>query len=117
MAHARQPLRRRLMMAFQPFWEQKARTRISISDPNCRRRVSWCIMDASAGALSFLGGSEESTRDSERIEDESSRLRIGVAGISSACRPGVKPEIQNTTKTNNNKSVAGVWLGRCEVEE
>lgn len=39
-AHARQPLRRRLMSAFHPFSAHSARTRISMSEPNCRRRVS-----------------------------------------------------------------------------
>ena len=64
-AHARHPRLRRLMTAFQPRSAQRARTRTSMSDPNCRRRVSLCILalissvPGSACVCPFSGASSE----------------------------------------------------------
>lgn len=48
-AQARQPRRRRLMMAFQPLSAQIARTMISRSEPNCLRRDGMRILDSALG--------------------------------------------------------------------
>ncbi len=65
-AHARQALLRRLIIAFQPFSAQKARTRISRSEPNRRRRVPSCICILASGAAEGGGSTRSNLLAHER---------------------------------------------------
>lgn len=127
-AHARQPLRRLLTTAFQPLSAQRARTRISMSDPNWRLRVGRRIL-ASGLALgsslppfidamldlrpstgetlgdsvaSLVGGSRSNVDESDDM-----RERDGIPGED--CW-GVKPVTQSMTKTREG------WLWDEEVD-
>lgn len=111
MAQARQPRRRRLMTAFQPFSAQKARTRISMSEPNCRARLSWCML---CSAPFFSPKPSELALLSPVLV----RLDTGLSGISCACGCGRKPVMQSTTSTFGDFTVVvGVKLGIGVVEE
>jgi len=135
MAHARQPLLRRLINAFQPFSAQIARTKISISDPNCRLRDSECIfLDAlSNAAASVPSLSPEPTLLPKATLDEvgeasmaaeallSVRLMTGDRGISCSCGCGWKPVIQSMTSTLAEallfRGDEGLTVGRCCAAE
>lgn len=118
-AHARQALLRRLMMAFQPRSAQKARTRISRSEPNCRLPVSSCILTSGAvggggstrsnllaperaelgrrsscGVESCIGGVFTGSSANEDERDDM-RERDGMSGE----RGGAKPVMQSMTST------------------
>jgi hypothetical protein len=120
-AHARHPLLRRLIKAFQPFSAQNALASISMSDPNCRRRVSECIfLDALSSAPSIPPSAAPPPSVWLEVVGESIldvllsvRLRTGDKGISCSCGCGWKPVMQSMTSTLATLlGGAGVRLGR-----
>lgn len=117
MAHARHPLLRRLMMAFQPRSAQIARTRISRSDPNCLLLVGSFILALGLGGsildallpveAAVLGRRPRSPGGvgycswmavgSSPKEDEMELIRDSDA--SSGERGGATPVMQSMTRT------------------
>lgn len=138
MAHARHPLRRREMSAFQPLSAQTARTRISMSLPNCRRLVSECI--CCSAAPPFLSVSVLLSRtnapsasapptallsDECRLEIEASlrfvlvRLVTGDRGMSCASGCGMKLVMASITSTRCGRALLeeGVMVGDVWVDD
>lgn len=75
-AHPRHPLFLLLMIAFHPFWAHSARTRISMSEPNCLLRHSRCILLGKLPLRSIVG---------EKVNEDppvSPRCSTGDTGIS-----------------------------------
>jgi len=122
MAQAKHALLRRLMIAFHPLLAQKARTRISKSEPNRRRRVGSCILSSGVerdGGLTrsnllvpeyaVLGrrsksGELDSWTDeldfgSSANEDDKDDMRDNDSGSGSGECGGAKPVMQSITST------------------
>lgn len=129
MAHARHPLRLRLISAFQPFSAHSARTSTSISEPNWRRLVSWCIFlpavskpgvvvvgvaVAGGGACACASSPPPPLTDRLLV-----RLTVGDSGISCSCGRDWKPVMQSMTRTLAARPGAGAGVsdGRWAVEE
>lgn len=113
MAHARHPRRRRLISAFQPRSAHSARTRISASEPNWRRRVSACILLLAAGVLATVGAFWSGVAV-VGLGDPSTGLIGGrsAAAWATGCR-FVMQSMTSTVGGRWRERVDGVSDGRC----
>ena len=112
-AQARHPLLRLDTTAFHPFSAHTALTRTSISEPNCRRRVSWCIFFPAVSKPGVVPTGVTGGASDDRLLV---RETVGESGISCSWGRGVKLVMQSMTRTLADWFVAGVREGRCAVE-
>lgn len=105
-AHARHPRFLLLMRAFHPFCAHNARTKISMSEPNCRFLDSRCIFNSAPKPPPLMRSKRGEV--GERADD-SDRCRVGDLGAS------VMLVMQSMTRTRICPERLVLWPGLWEM--